>query len=465
MKPSIGLLISALIFCQLSSAKTASPLWTFTPLTATTLAVPVNTTATIQYLITNQSQKSHTLAMLPIAGIQQKTTLGNCANPFTLAYQQSCTLTLEITGNALPADVLGGPKVCQQGNVLQCYQPSVANSLNITRITASNAMLTSNVATLALATSGNARTILLTNTSQTPAFDVAYSVSPALPAGSIISPATCGTIAPSDTCTLTITPGATPSAMPGDTAPTPIALSIAGSNTNTLTPTLNILTFGSVYQSGYLYAIDDTTPTMSSIGGKVVSLADQTGPSGILWSADNSGNYDGGAIIYGISETSTTLSPNPNSGQISGQMACNGGEDGACNTNNIIQYYTPPTTNPPINFTDYAAGICKQTLNGYSDWYLPAACEMGTGAGCGTMANIVDNLPDLIGDPNAGTPSTSCTYGANCLVGYYWSSTEFSSAPQFLAWNEYFASGGGSFQLTVGKDSALGVRCSRLLTL
>lgn len=105
----------------------------------------------------------------------------------------------------------------------------------------------------------------------------------------------------------------------------------------------------------------------------------------------------------------------------------------------------------------------------YSDWYLPAICEMGPasgGSGCSASTqDIVSQLPDLLGDPNADTPSTSCIYGANCLAGYYWSSTEFSGNPTDVAWIQYFASGGGSIQVFDGKNFTLGVRCSRALTL
>jgi hypothetical protein len=43
-------------------------------------------------------------------------------------------LNLTVTGRALQENVKGGPKVCQQGNPLQCYQPSESNSLNITLV-------------------------------------------------------------------------------------------------------------------------------------------------------------------------------------------------------------------------------------------------------------------------------------------------------------------------------------------
>ncbi|HAT8718438.1 TPA: hypothetical protein JBA26_15560, partial [Legionella pneumophila] len=51
-----------------------TPLWTFEPLTATTVAVPANGTAVVQYRVTNQSSKPHTLTMQAIRGIAQITT-------------------------------------------------------------------------------------------------------------------------------------------------------------------------------------------------------------------------------------------------------------------------------------------------------------------------------------------------------------------------------------------------------
>ena len=292
-----------------------------------------------------------------------------------------------------------------------------------------------------------------------------YSIAtPSLPVGTTIAPASCGNIAPAGTCVLTITPGATASAAAYDTNPTPITLSVQGTNTNTLTPTLNIVTLASVYQLGFIYSIDDSTPTTGSIGGKVAAVTDQAAayPSGIIWSSDGSGTIVSYIAIFGISETSTSATPNPSAGQITGQSACNGRTDGACDTTNIVTYYNANRAAggaAPTPLTQYASGLCRASIGGYTDWYLPAICEMGpasNSSGCvsGTP-NMVTNLPLLL---------TSCT-GTSCLSGLYWSSTEYSGFPSDLAWGQDFASGGGSGQPLGDKSSALGVRCSRALTL
>lgn len=111
-----------------------NPLWTFTPdpYYPSTVSVTSASSAIIKYTVTNQSHKTHTLVMKPIPGITQNTTGGNCSTSFTLKYLKSCTLELLVDGSRLSASIRGGPVVCESGNPNQCYQPSLANSLNIT---------------------------------------------------------------------------------------------------------------------------------------------------------------------------------------------------------------------------------------------------------------------------------------------------------------------------------------------
>jgi hypothetical protein len=127
------LLTSAFLTIATTMTHAALPLWTFTPLTPTTITLSSSGTATVQYLVTNNSKRPHILMLQNTAGISQRTTPGNCPNPFSLRYQESCTLTLDISGALLQGNVLSGPVVCQDGNYLQCYQPSREYALNITR--------------------------------------------------------------------------------------------------------------------------------------------------------------------------------------------------------------------------------------------------------------------------------------------------------------------------------------------
>ncbi len=312
--------------------------------------------------------------------------------------------------------------------------------------------------------SGSARIITITNTGSNPAINL--SVNPPIwPAGTT-SPTSCGsTLGVGDSCVITVTPGNTATSNGTNpcstgTAPVPGTIQVTTNNANTVSTNVIILSYGCIYQGGYIYAFDDTTPETGSVGGKVATTTNQAlpHPQGLIWSSNGSGGQAVNVVydpIYGISETSTPSSPNPSSGQVSGQTACNGITDGSCNTNNIYVYYQNNATNAPINLSYYAAGLCKQTINSYSDWYLPALCEMGYGQ-CGSIANpTMQNMQSNLVTFN----------GLNLLAGYYWSSTELEDSidPDGFAWYQFFATS-GSLQNKYGKFMLLGVRCSRILT-
>ena len=130
-------------------------------------------------------------------------------------------------------------------------------------------------------------------------------------------------------------------------SPKPITLRISGTNSNRLAPTLNVLMYGSVYQGGYIYAVDDTTPCTISIGGKLAALNNQAEPpkkftNGILWSSNGSSarSY---VVILGIDQTSTTSAPSPTLRSYPTgtppYIACDGNLNDSCDTFNILTYY------------------------------------------------------------------------------------------------------------------------------
>lgn len=150
----------------------------------------------------------------------------------------------------------------------------LTNTTTLSSSVSNLALSVNDVATHAALT-GTPRLITIRNTGDSAATNVVYSLSSALPSGTTISPATCGRIEASEACVLTITPGPTPSSAPGDPNAAPIELSVFGSNTNTVNPKFYILTHASVYQAGYLYDMDDTTPNTVSVGGTVLALTEQ----------------------------------------------------------------------------------------------------------------------------------------------------------------------------------------------
>lgn len=117
----------------------AQPVWTFIPLTPTTVIVPSNGSAVISYRVTNQSEKPHRLQWKPIPGITQIANgPGVCQSEFFLPNKgSSCVLVLTVKGSQLrETNFVGGPVVCEQGNSNQCYQPAQINLLNITKANA-----------------------------------------------------------------------------------------------------------------------------------------------------------------------------------------------------------------------------------------------------------------------------------------------------------------------------------------
>jgi hypothetical protein len=214
----------------------ATPLWTFTPLTATTVSVPSNETATIQYTITNQSSRVHTLSLQPISGVTQLTVgLGVCGNPFILIGKASCTLSLQVTGSQLTAPINDGPIVCEQGSTQQCYRPAAGNILHLTqRAAITDATITIMVSPLPLTTNGPTSTLTINNTSLiVTATNITSDFTGTALDGHVTETGnTCASLAPQSSCTLTYTPGST--------ATSQTSFPIKGPNTNIVTAAIQI---------------------------------------------------------------------------------------------------------------------------------------------------------------------------------------------------------------------------------
>jgi hypothetical protein len=119
----------------------ATPVWIFATVGSAppSVVVPAGKIGSVQYTLTNNSQRTHSLVMTPIPGIIQLTTgTGVCPSPIVLAGGTSCTLSLQISGTYLQGTVTGGPVLCHEGNPLECYQPvPAANQLSITTVASS----------------------------------------------------------------------------------------------------------------------------------------------------------------------------------------------------------------------------------------------------------------------------------------------------------------------------------------
>jgi hypothetical protein len=484
-------------YWMISVAQSAVPVWTFEAQTPVDITVAKNSSLQVRYLVRNQSYRPKNLLMRPISGISQGSTC-------QLAAKGSCVLILNINGAALAGDVFGGPVLCQHGNPLQCYQPNFLNSLRIhlidqpivyytitpsagangvivpstmqvvsaggtlifTAIPDSGfgvvewlldgnlaqsggttyqlnniqadhtvevtfgqttlAALTQNLALSINAPSadppllGTPRIIRIENTGSVPASGIQVNAS-GLPAGTIITTNTCtGTLNPGATCDITITPSTTASSntlnaacttIPGS-EPVPETVAVTAVNAATVNINVLVLGYGCIYEGGYLFDVDDATPNTGSIGGKVAGLTDEPAPT-YQW-ATVLNNTGADSIIDGLSNTNLLQSP-------------------------VGQYP--------------AGQICfNKSDQGFTDWYLPAICELGRYTGSGA-------------DPGCGTanPNLYTTLFLNNLggltLGGYFSSTQFFSDPTNLAWRQVF---NGGFIFATSKMADFRVRCIRI---
>jgi len=297
-----------------------------------------------------------------------------------------------------------------------------SGAVPVTQANAPATTLSLSTPRLALAASGQARSFTVTNTGSQTAMDLGTSAS-GLPAGTTLA-STCGnSLAAGASCSITVTPGATPTAPAGDTAPVVALVDVAGSNTNALTAQVSVLTHGSVHQGGFVFAIDDTPADTLSVSGKVAALADVV--STVSWSTAYTD-------VPGIDWSDT---PGPDS--------CAGASDGRCNTAQIM-------ANPPPN---NAASLCVGSSDGgHSDWYLPAVCELTDASFCGGQ-------PDTIG-------SRLAVNGIGTLAGgQYWSSTQRDPGQAILAAVVSYDGAGGSSISTLDKTfTQIRVRCARAMT-
>lgn len=198
---------------MMTGAFAGTPLWTFTPLTSTTVAVPANGSALVQYRVTNQSAKPHSLNLQPIRGVSQVVTGADvCANPVVLRGRGSCVLTLKINGRQINTPITDGPVLCQDGNSNLCYRPARANVLQITQAPpVVTALIAQSGSPLTLTANGVAGVLTIQNTStdETATGVSAWFDGTALDGKVTETGNTCASVPPGGNCTLTYTPGNT----------------------------------------------------------------------------------------------------------------------------------------------------------------------------------------------------------------------------------------------------------------
>jgi len=396
----------------------------------------------------------------------------NSTQSFNVTADGGYTLSNTVAGTC-PAGSWNGATYTTSAITENCTVIFAADAPGTTTLVSSAISLGLSINNPALnpALTGTPRVITIFNLGSETAVNLSI-LYPTWPAGTSANSTCSSTLVPSASCAITITPGddATSDCNSG-IVPTPGTISVSADNASTITTSVVILAYGCIYQGGYIFSVDDSTPDSGSIGGKVVSQFDQAAQGAIIWSSN--GNGGGGAdvaydSIYGISEISTSLSADPSGGQVGGQASCDGATDGSCDSNNINIYYESFASGAPINPSYYAAGLCQANIDGFTDWYLPAICELGydsnsspSGSGCGTiLAPTSQNIQsNLVNNGNVGGLAPGS--GDN----YYWSATEWSGDPTNYAWYQLLNLDESGQQFHgYDKNGQTGVRCVRAVT-
>ena len=361
-----------------------------------------------------------------------------CPSQIPLVTGETCCLMLSLFDSSLQAGAtftlqprLATTPATYHGQA--ALQTITVSALTETTLSVTPSTLALSVTGLTTTTgndSGTPRVFTVTNTGSVAAQGVTCPTSSS-PSITSIACVGCGTIQPTQSCSVTITPSATPSAAIADTNPSPVTLTIAGTNTNTLNPTVNVLTYGSFYEAGYLFSIIETVNTSQSIGGTVAAQTDAAG--------QNSTEYSPGG-----EDTTTSMYS---------------GTDGQSNTSAMAAQYG---TNQ-----NYSAGYCippNYSSGGYTDWYLPAICQLGFGGSddnfnCGSSPGAIPNI-----QYNLLVTNSSDSFGFT-NNGDYWSSTASEFLAPIFAWGLQVAvGGGGGDQNGVPVLITFGVRCVRALT-
>jgi hypothetical protein len=222
---------------------TTQPKFTLTPITPTTISLQSIDVKTVKYIVTNKTKITRTLTMEQIQGVSQNTSLsGACANPFTLATNQSCTLVLNISGSTSPNLFNAGPKICktinEQNNTpdpFLCSQPSLNNTLNVTVLP--TASITSSPKLLVLSADSGIGTIRVTNNSTSiTANNISAQISDTVLEYNVIQDASsCKTLAPGKYCDIIFTVASDAN----DVSATKFAIS--GTNTTKTQATIKIV--------------------------------------------------------------------------------------------------------------------------------------------------------------------------------------------------------------------------------
>lgn len=264
-----------LIGCYSLAGAQSQPKFSIVSLTSPKLTLSANSTAEVQYFVTNNTKITRTLTMEPISGVSSINTDGYCGNPFTLGYRQTCILALQINGGMLANmkkyRVVGGPKICKtmsSSNIapdpLLCSQPSIDDSLDIVILTTEVATLSITGSPVSLFLNGTSQTLIVNNLSTNV---VATGITSSLDGdlvGAVSQNGNCSILNPGENCQFIYTPGTTAVPLTNFT--------ISGENTNVVTAAMSvqIVLSNCFYDSGLEVLIcTSSSGGLTQLGGDI----------------------------------------------------------------------------------------------------------------------------------------------------------------------------------------------------
>ena len=117
-------ILACLLFLISEVAFASKALYSITPIGTSIVPVPPNFKASVNYRVLNQTQQTQTLSFQESFGLSQLVQAGSCGNPFILAPNESCVLSLWVDGNDIvSATTLQGPEICKLNSRFFCSLP------------------------------------------------------------------------------------------------------------------------------------------------------------------------------------------------------------------------------------------------------------------------------------------------------------------------------------------------------
>lgn len=201
------------------------------------------------------------------------------------------------------------------------------------------ATLVASPSSLLIKAYGTPRTLTVTNVSANTAHGIGYDVRSGGTRMSVMGTCATGSVIdlpPGQSCTLTIvSQGAVPAGSPVVSG----TVSVSALNTNIVKETLAILDYGNIYQDGFIYSMNDD-PRAANLSAKAVSTQTLQG----YWSTYIILAYTfSGSLTDGIYNLTQMKYIDPSLKTYSAEQGC-------------------------VNY---------KSDQGYTNWYLPAICDMG----------------------------------------------------------------------------------------